>query len=298
MRDFTTRIYIDLLKSFNSYKFVPFDQSLQKQNSPYIILRHDVDKFPQNALQFAEIQQDLGIQGTYFFRIVPESYHPEIIEKIAVSGHEIGYHYEDVDIVYKRLKIKDIPKKSMNFPVQFSGLNLPRFKKKVYKIDEIDEERLIDLAYESFCENLEKFRKIYPVETICMHGSPLSPFDNKIIWKKYDYRKLGIIGEPYFDIDFNKIFYLTDTGHRWDGEGVSVRDKVKSEKEKGKSNFIHLQFRHTQDIINAAHEGILPDKMMITVHPQRWHDSLGPWLKELVWQKVKNIIKKYYYVKK
>ena len=46
------------------------------------------------------------------------------------------------------------------------------------------------------------------------------------MWKKYDYRELGIIAEPYFDLDFSKVLYLTDTGRRWDGEGVSIRDKI------------------------------------------------------------------------
>jgi|ERR1035437_5345325 hypothetical protein len=55
-----------------------------------------------------------------------------------------------------------------------------------------------------------------------MHGSPLSKYDSKDLWKKYNYRDYKIIGEPYFDVDFNKVFYLTDTGRRWDGEKVSV----------------------------------------------------------------------------
>ena len=54
-------------------------------------------------------------------------------------------------------------------------------------------------------------------DTIRMHGSPLSPFDNKIVWQKYNYRELEIIGDPYFDIDWNEFGYLTDTGRRWDG---------------------------------------------------------------------------------
>jgi hypothetical protein len=49
------------------------------------------------------------------------------------------------------------------------------------------------------------------------------------LWKRYDYRELGIIGEPYLDVDFDEVFYLTDTGRRWDGEAVSVRDKVKAQ---------------------------------------------------------------------
>jgi hypothetical protein len=38
---------------------------------------------------------------------------------------------------------------------------------------------------------------------------------------------------------------------------------------------------------------VLPDKIMINTHPQRWDDRFGPWVKELVWQNVKNVIKRY-----
>lgn len=69
-----------------------------------IILRHDVDCLPHFALQTALIEHELGIKGTYYFRVVPESFDLKIMQKIAGLGHEIGYHYEDVDLVYKRLK--------------------------------------------------------------------------------------------------------------------------------------------------------------------------------------------------
>ena len=61
-----------------------------------------------------------------------------------------------------------------------------------------------------------------------MHGSPLSKYDNKLLWKYYNYRDFGIIGEPYFDVDFSKVLYLTDTGRRWNGNRVSIRDKISS----------------------------------------------------------------------
>jgi hypothetical protein len=32
--------------------------------------------------------------------------------------------------------------------------------------------------------------------------------------------------------------------------------------------------------------------MMITVHPQRWHDRPLPWVRELVWRNVKNTVKR------
>jgi len=58
-----------------------------------------------------------------------------------------------------------------------------------------------------------------------------------------------------------------------------------------------LRFRYTWDIIEAVDKGLLPDRVMLNTHPQRWDDRFGPWMKELVWQNVKNVIKKYFYVK-
>lgn len=49
-----------------------------------------------------------------------------------------------------------------------------------------------------------------------MHGNPLSPRDNRELWKKYKFKDFGIIGEAYLSIDFNEVSYFTDTG----GHGV------------------------------------------------------------------------------
>ena len=267
MMDFTLSIYQDLLKLLitKKYSFVIFQNYTNSNNyleyDNSIILRHDVDRLPKNSLKIAELEYSLGIKGSYFFRIVPESYNIDIISKIGEMGHEIGYHYEDVDLVLRSKNLKLKSKK--------------------------DEEALIDLAYESFCKNLDKMRKIADIKTICMHGSPLSKYDNKIIWKKYDYRDLGIIGEPYLDIDWTKFAYFTDTGRCWNGNDVSIRDRVNA-----KFNF---NFRSTYALINNVDK--LPANIMITVHPQRWNDNLINWTCELISQTAKNIIKKYFYVK-
>ncbi|NHB68945.1 hypothetical protein [Perlabentimonas gracilis] len=44
----------------------------------------------------------------------------------------------------------------------------------------------------------------------------MSKYDSKDLCKYYIYMGLGIIGEPYFGMDFDQFFYLTDTGRRWD----------------------------------------------------------------------------------
>jgi hypothetical protein len=213
-----------------------------------IILRHDVDLKPQNSLATAKIEQSLGISSSYYFRAVPESWDEGIIRAIAALGHEVGYHYENLTICNGN----------------------------------------IEAAYKNFKENLQKLRQLVEVKTICMHGSPRSKYDNREIWRMYSYRDQGIIGEPYFDIDFNEVFYLTDTGRRWDGHRVSIRDKVAQQDKWSKQGLV---FRTTQDIIQIAQQGTLPNLIMITVHPQRWTNSILPWIKELVWQKAKNMVK-------
>jgi len=286
--DFTVKTYISLLNQLISsgYTFQTFSEFLIAPEERAIILRHDVDDKKLNSLCFSEIQNKAGVKGTYFFRMVPQSFDEGVIMKIANLGHEIGYHYEDMDLV------------SSKFEVRSSKLK---------------ENDLYDEALQSFKDNLEKLRKLYPVKTICMHGSPRSRFDNKAIWKKNNYRDFGIIGEPYFDIDFNEVLYLTDTGRRWDGDKVSIRDKADGSKfEVRSSKFINSEltpitsneepptssqnkrFHSTGEIIEAASNNILPDKIMFTFHPQRWTDRPIPWVKELVFQNVKNQIKKYY----
>jgi hypothetical protein len=245
MSDFTPQIFVQLLQELlkAGYTFMPFGDYIENPSIRAVILRHDVDAIPGNSLKTAKIEQRLGITGTYYFRIVPQSNQPDIIRNIASLGHEIGYHYEDLALCRGNM----------------------------------------DVALKSFEKNLNYFRKFYPVKTICMHGSPLSKFDNRHLWKKRNYKDFGITGEPYFDVDFSKVLYLTDTGRRWDGEKVSIRDRV-----------VHRShnFHSTFEIIGAAKENLLPDQIMITIHPQRWTNNLVLWTRELVMQNIKNQAKR------
>jgi len=254
MRDFTVSKYKDLVSVLtdSGYNFETYADYLKSKERPYlnnnILLRHDVDKLPENSLLFAKIQNEKGIRSTYYFRSVAESWNEDIILKISELGHEIGYHYENMDFCKGNLS----------------------------------------LAWDDFRYNLDKFRKIVDIETICMHGSPMSKFDNKLIWEKFDYRSLGLIGEPYFDTDFDKYFYMTDTGRTWNGSGVSVRDKVIS----NNSRFNETVFKSTDEIINSINKNEFHDFVMFTFHPQRWHSKSIPWINEYILQNLKNIIKK------
>jgi hypothetical protein len=251
MTNFTIKSYSELI-SVLAAKYNRFCSVIEFIDSPKknIALRHDIDRRPQNALEMAELEAKEKITATYYFRSIPSVFKPEIIQRISELGHEIGYHYENLSYVGKKYKTKD-------------------------------KKELIKLAIEDFEKNLKKFREIVPIKTICMHGSPFSKFDNKELWKVYDYRDYGIIGEPYFDIDFNEVLYLTDTGRAWNTSGGNVRDKVQSE--------FNYNFKSTYDIIRALENDELPDKIMLNVHPQRWADNPVAWTWELVTQKVKNV---------
>ena len=243
----------DLQAEGRSSNEVIFQQS--DLPTKYILLRHDVDLKAANSLATAQIEHELGICASYYFRVVPQSNQPDIIRAIADLGHEIGYHYEDMAIMHG-----DTQK-----------------------------------AYAHFQQQLTYFRQFYPVRTICMHGAPTSQWDGKELWKHYNYRDLGIIGEPYFDVDFSQLFYLTDTGRCWDGYKVSVRDKIPVYQDQW--NAQGLVYHTTNDIIQAAEQGSLPSRIMITTHPQRWTDHPLAWLKELLVQNAKNIIKRLFFVK-
>ena len=246
--DFTIDQYKGMLQAFQSkyYEFLTLHEYIKNPFENCIILRHDVDRLPNNALHMAYLESKLDIRSTYYFRTVPSSYDEEVIKDIASLGHEIGYHYE----------------------------NLSHCR------GDFEE------ALSNFEKNLNLFRKIYPVKTICMHGSPLSKWDNRDLWNRYDYRDFGVLAEPYFDIDFNKVFYITDTGRRWNGENTSIRDKVLS----GKSNR-ELSYRSTKDIIQALRNNSFPKQVMMTTHPQRWTNDPWLWTQELIIQNLKNIAK-------
>ena len=98
-----------------------------------------------------------------------------------------------------------------------------------------------------------------------MHGSPLSKYDNRLIWKEYDYKSLDLVGEPYYDLNYKDILYLTDTGRCWDGYKYSVRDKV-PEQQKWIKNGIIL--KSTDDIIQSIIEDILPKKFRLLFIPR------------------------------
>ncbi len=253
--DFTLKMYKQLLTAFLSNGYVFFTvRSYMANESPYlgrlIMLRHDVESRYENAMKMAEIQAEMGVKGTYYFRINHSDKNDRIIRRIAAMGHEIGYHYDDLSHC---------------------------------KGD-------TDAALKRFTEHLKHLRQFGQVSSICMEGAPLSGFDNRDLWKnKVSYRNFGITTEPYFDLDFDRLFYLTDTARCWNGWKYSRRDKMHQQKRWISSGWV---YPHSLAIIQSLQNDIFPEQLMMTFHPQRWTGQPFHWAEELVLQNIKNLIKR------
>lgn len=287
--DFTLKTYRTLLEALQTHctGFYGFAEIMAGDNFSYAVLRHDVDRKPENALELAKIEAAAGIRASYHFRRGIGSARPDIISEIVDLGHEIAYHYEDLSDACSHYKTRN-----------------KGFDRKIYLE-----------AHESFERNLEYFRKFYPVNVVSMHGSPLSVIDNRLLWKYYDYRAKGIICEPYFDIDVSEVLYLTDTGRKWNGRKSNLRDRgryydpllerdpYKEWKSKpvegsmmkmtpeGRFLLANYAIRHTSDLISLANVNKLPGKLIINTHPQRWTDMLMPWVREYIFQNFRNSVK-------
>ena len=249
MRDFTHTIYKKLLETLieKGYQFITVEEyftSNYDDAKPFIMIRHDVDRQPKRSLAMAKLEHDLGIKVTYYFRTIPQTLKPEIIKEITDLGHEIGYHYESL--------------------AETNG----DYAK----------------ALEDFKSNLDILKKLYPIKSIAMHGRPTSKWDSRLLWEKYDYKEYGILSEPYFDIDFNEVFYTTDAGRAWDNDTINLRDRVDTE--------FKFSFKYTSEIIHALKEHELPYKIMINIHPEHWARDNIEWYQIILIRKVKNFVKK------
>lgn len=209
---------------------------------PFLIIRHDVDKAPENALKMAKIENEKGISATYYFRTGKKILKPEIIKAIAKLGHEIGYHYETLS--------------------KTNGDYL--------------------LAIQMFEKELNILREICGIKTVCMHGNSLSQWDNRDLWKKYNFKDYDILGEAYLSFDFRDIFYISDSGGAWENKGFRVRDLVDSPYSQS------FKIKSTNDLIKMIGEKEV-EKKYILIHPDRWNDTLASWSYEYISKRVRNI---------
>lgn len=234
--DFTLEKYKELCFALldSNMRIMTFRSYLEETpKSDFVILRHDIDRIPFNALRMAELENQLGIESTYYFRFVKGfwgSFKPEIIRSIHELGHEVGYHYEVLS------------KSKGNYAA----------------------------ALKLFDSELREFRKICDIVTISMHGSPLSAYDNRDLWKLYDFKQFGILGEAYLSVE--DINYFSESGRTWSPRG-KLRDVLNYDNVPINS---YPLVNNTDDLI-ALIKSRKENKLYLLVHPERWVSSRFGW---------------------
>lgn len=171
----------------------------------------------------------------------PYTFKPEIIRKIQSLGHEIGYHYEVMS------------KTKGNYPK----------------------------AIALFQAELEAFRKVCPVDTICAHGQPFHPTDNRLLWKRYDVHDYGLKGEAYLSV--GTIDYFSDAGRCWNGRN-NLRSFMGTERSPE-------QPETTNDLIDLIRKK-RSRVLYLTTHPERWSNSIGSYVVSYGTDYIYNIGKK------
>lgn len=245
--DFTLSKYKELCIAISNSDYVSLpvkDYFSANRPDNFILFRHDVDIKPERSLKMAQIENSFKIKSTYYFRKKPDVFCPNIIKQIEDLGHEIGYHYEVLD------KARGDARK----------------------------------AVEIFEKELLEFRKICEINTICMHGNPLTKWNNKDLWNIYDFRDFGIIGEAYISIDYNDVIYFSDTGRTWNGRKYRIKDIA------GNENVNSFDIKSTDNLIELINKGEVK-RLCLLSHPGQWNDTYFSWITTWTIRSAKNIVK-------
>ena len=158
-------------------------------------------------------------------------FEPGFARALEARGHEVGYHYEDLAAV--------------------GGDRAA--------------------AVERFDRNLERFRAHVDVSTVSAHGSPLSPYDNRDVWRHgAGLAERDLLGDAGLSLEHDSgtegsLRYFSDTGRTW-GTEVPGFGRV-----------------GTTDDLVALVEDARSDRCYVLAHPGRWARTRGQLLSRVAW---------------
>lgn len=234
MQDFTHNAYKACLETIADagYSTQTFnDYMLNGPDSDLVVLiRHDVDRRPSQALKMAEMEAARNIKASYYFRDKPHVFVPGIIQRIRNMNHEIGLHYESLS----------------------------------------DADGDIEHAHKLFSESMNKLNALVKVKTVSMHGKPFSKWNNLDLLRDSRRREnikkdFNLTGDIVFDLDYQNILYIGDTGRNWNSSKNNLRDFVDSG--------IDAEINNSSDLLNLF-KSRKYKTICFQVHPERWTDNL------------------------
>ncbi len=165
------------------YRIVTCGDFAKKQpKPPYIVLRHDIEFYPDRAAELAKIERRLGVKSTYFVRLHANEYNPfgyktyDALKIIASCGHEIGLHEESTD--FSRIFREDL-----------AG---------VLRRDKAVLELLLGKKVRGFSSHRD-----------------FTGYDNLALWRKNNPKKYGFEYHAYEDRFFKGATYVSDSLVSW-----------------------------------------------------------------------------------
>lgn len=162
-----------------------------------------------------------------FYYRFPAISHKSVIQYVANRGHEVGYHYE-------------VMSRASGDPYQA---------------------RLL------FVTDLTRLRKIVVIDTVCMHGAPLSGINNLSFWDHFQFSEFDLLGEAFLSL--SGVQYFSDTGRTWSPEH-KMRDRLSGDI-KGTPS---LSIQCTGDLMRYVGQ-FRPNKLYLVIHPERWAEGTG-----------------------
>lgn len=126
----------------NHWRRIRADAEAGQSPGPYLVLRHDVDTDPDTARAMWEIELDLNVEASYFFRL--STLEPQLMSAIASGGSSASYHYEELATIAKRLGLRSRDALLRHMPQ----------------------------AREEFASNLDRIRRLtgLPLDVVASHG--------------------------------------------------------------------------------------------------------------------------------
>jgi len=234
----------------------------------YIAIRHDVDYFPKRALVMAGIEAKRKISSTYYVRRRFFDSDPDLVRQVAALGHQIGYHYEEVD-THQKAPNMQVARDAVGF---FVG-------------------SLLDLDKIGF-----------PIRTVCPHGNPMTDVDNRqvvhllrdenyldMLAFTYDRALVKakvsdrLIGDASIDIsgaDFD--LYIPDTGRF--NPRYNLKDRIDNCPISGLRSLNDFE-----KILNSSANR----RIYMNMHPDRWSGDIATWLFDFSFDTAKNMVKRF-----
>jgi hypothetical protein len=148
---------------------------------PFVILRVDVDYREDRAVDLARIAAHHHARGSFYFRCHRGGFVLEAIRQIAALGHEVGYHFETLDLCRGDF----------------------------------------DAASDLFLQHIDRLRRAgVEVRTVAAHSAlPVTTTyraNLDLLRQRPDLlNRAGLSGETTLSIDFDRVVYVSDARWRW-----------------------------------------------------------------------------------